>query len=107
MTGGGARAPPKPARPWPPKVRNTATRVAGSAPADTSATVLRAQPVSCCQLGLGDCAAQPEPAPFQAVSVQPRALLERRSEVPPTAVTNRELAGWMTPKPPSPLLAVM
>ncbi len=27
--------------------------------------------------------------------------------MPPTEVTNRELAGWITPKPPSPLLAVM
>jgi hypothetical protein len=35
-----------------PKVLNTATPVDGSATALTSATVRRAQPVSCCQLGL-------------------------------------------------------
>src|SRR5438034_1518143 len=107
MMGAEALVPPNTAQPLPPKVRNTATPVAGSATADTSATVLRGHPGSFCHGGFGDCAEHPEPAPFHAVSVQPRVLLDRRSEVPPTAVTNRELAGWMTPNPPSPLLAVM
>src|SRR3982751_2080298 len=105
--GADALVPPKTVQPPPPKVRYTATPVAGSATADTSATVLCAQPVSCCQGGFGIPAERPEPAPLPAVSAQPRVVLARRSEVPPTAVTNRELAGWITPNPPSPLLAVM
>src|SRR6059058_6059240 len=107
MIGAAALVPPKTVQPPPPNVRNTATPVAGSATADTSATVFFAQPGSCCHGGFGLCVAQPEPAPLHAVSDQPRALLARRSEVPPTAVTNRELAGWITPNPSSPLLAVM
>jgi hypothetical protein len=50
---------------------------------------------------------QPLPAPSLAlvdhvVSVQPRALLARLSLVPPTEVTNGELAGNSTPYPESP-----
>src|SRR4051812_3333714 len=99
MIGADALVPPKTVQPLPPKVRNTATPVAGSATADTSAMVLWAQPGSCCQVGFGGCVEQPEPAPLQAVSVQPRLLDACRSDVPPTAVTNRELAGWITPNP--------
>ncbi len=65
----------------------------GSATAETSASVRRAQPVSVCQDGLGSYGEQPEPVPSppallpQTVSVQPRELRRRVSEVPPTAVT--------------------
>src|SRR4051794_41313119 len=69
-------------------VSYTATPVFGSATADTSATVRAAQDASCCHAGLAvSRAEQPEPAPDQAVSVQPRALVAVLSEVPPTAVT--------------------
>src|SRR3954462_10993755 len=48
---------------------NTATPVLGSAIADTSATVRREHPVSCCQLGFENLVLQPLPAPLHAVSV--------------------------------------
>src|SRR5262249_54022989 len=82
--------------------------------AATSATVRRAQPVSVCQLGLVSNRLQPLPAPPlallalpQTVSVQPRALVSRTRWVPPTASTVVAAAGYSTPKPLSPLLAVM
>ena len=59
----------------------------GSATAETSATVRRAQPVSVCQEGLGSYAEQPLPAPFHAVSDQPRAFELGLRLVPPTATT--------------------
>ena len=71
----------------------------GSATADTSLSVRRAQPVSVCQDGLALSAEQPEPVPSppallpQTVSVQPRALVAVVSEVPPTAMTYGEAAG--------------
>jgi len=40
-------------------------------------------------------------------SDQPRLLVDVSSEVPPTAVTNLDAAGYPTPKPSSPELAVM
>jgi hypothetical protein len=40
-----------------------------------------------CHVGLGFWVEHPEPAPDQADSVQPRPLLERVSDVPPTAMT--------------------
>ena len=55
--------------------------------AETSATVLRAQPASVCQLGFAMYALHPLPAPLHAVSVQPRELLAFVRLVPPTAVT--------------------
>ena len=75
----------------------TATPVLGSATAATSATVRRAQPVSCCQVGLGSYDEQPLPAPLQTVSVQPRAFVAFFSDVPPTAVTYFDAAGYSTP----------
>src|SRR5205085_465124 len=81
MIGAEALVPPNTAQPLPPNVRNTATPVAGSATADTSATVLRGHPGSCCHGGFGDCAEQPEPAPFHAVSLQPRGLLALTSRI--------------------------
>src|SRR5437667_4960403 len=101
MTGAATLVPPKtsqPDRPWKAKLSKTATPVAGSATALTSATVRRAQPVSVCQLGLVTKAEQPLPAPFHTVSVQPRAFDARTRLVPPTAVTNRDAAGNSTPK---------
>jgi hypothetical protein len=44
--------------------------------------------------------------PFQTVSDQPRELDAVFSDVPPTAVTNCEAAGYSTPKPLSPADAV-
>ena len=78
----------------------------GSATAATSATVRRAQPASVCHVGLEMNALQPLPAPFHTVSVNPRALAARLSEVPPTAVTNWDAAGNWTPNPLSPELTV-
>ena len=69
----------------------------GSASAETSATVRLAQPVSCCQDGLGSYDEQPLPAPDHALSVQPRELDAWVSVVPPTAVTYCEAAGYSTP----------
>ncbi|MFD7020907.1 hypothetical protein [Streptomyces sp. NPDC059928] len=77
--------------------------MAGSATAETSATVRLEQPVSVCQDGFGSYAEQPEPAPLppelvpQTDSDQPRELLSRLSEVPPTAVTYWEAAGYSVP----------
>src|SRR5580693_8390564 len=79
----------------------TATPVAGSATAETSATVRLLQPVSVCQVGFGSKLAHPEPAPSagdvdQTDSLQPRALLAATSDVPPTAVTYGDAAGYLT-----------
>ena len=75
----------------------TETPVFGSATAETSATVRFAQPLSVCQLGLVSYAEHPDPAPDHAVSDHPRAVASRVSEVPPTAVTYRDAAGYSTP----------
>jgi hypothetical protein len=80
--------------------------VFGSATAATSLLVRREQPVSVCQDGLASSAEQPEPVPFQTVSLQPREFAAADSEVPPTAVTYREAAGYSTPNPLSPAEAV-
>jgi hypothetical protein len=76
--------------------------VLGFASAETSTTALRAQPASTCQVGFASKALQPLPAPLQAVS--DCRVLSGLSErvVPPTAVTNRDAAGYWTPKPSSP-----
>jgi hypothetical protein len=55
---------------------------------------------------LGNTVEQPLPVPRQTVSLQPRALEERTSRVPPTAVTYWEEAGNESPKPVSPDAAV-
>src|SRR4051812_20219577 len=90
----------------PPK--RTLTPVSGSATAETSATVRRAQPVSVWNVGFGSNALQPLPAPSHADSVHPRAVpAEGVSDVPPTAVRNGEAAGYETPNPLSPELAVI
>jgi len=64
--------------------------------------VRREQPLSCWKDGFASNCEQPLPAPSlddvdQTLSVQPRALLARLSEVPPTDVTYGELAGNSTP----------
>jgi hypothetical protein len=66
-------------------------------PEVTSLLVRLVQPVSVCQDGLGSSAEQPEPVPSQTDSVQPRLLESVLSEVPPTAVTYCEAAGYSTP----------
>jgi len=86
---------------------STATPVFGSATAETSATVRRAQPVSVCHAGVGSKALQPLPAPLHADSVRPRAFAAVVSDVPPTTVTRGEAAGYETPNPSSPELAVI
>src|SRR6266700_4103321 len=83
-----------------------ATPVFGSATADTSLLVRLAHPVSACQAGLGSSAEHPEPVPPHAVSAQPRAAADVRSDVPPTAVTYWDAAGYSTPNPLSPADAV-
>src|SRR5689334_21795574 len=75
----------------------TATPVLGSATAETSATVRFEQPASVCQVGLPNTVLQPLPAPLHTVSVQPRVLAAALSEVPPTAVTCGDDAGYSTP----------
>ena len=84
---------------------NTLTPVFGSATAETSATVRLAQPVSFCHDGLAEYAEQPEPAPPLALftephtlSTQPRAFdVDFASDVPPTAMTLGDAAGYSTP----------
>src|SRR3954468_22509187 len=110
MMGAATLVPPNTSQPPPPvrpKVSYTETPVDGLATAETSATVRRAHPVSCCHDGLGMTPLQPDPAPLHTVSVKPRAEASRVSEVPPTAVTNCDAAGNSTPKPLSPELTVM
>src|SRR5215831_8567394 len=109
MIGAATLVPPKTKNVPPvPNVSATATPVFGSATAATSATARRAQLVATpfWKAGLASTAEQPEPAPLHTVSPQPRALLLRTRWVPPTAVTNGEAAGYSTPKPLSPELAV-
>src|SRR5215831_19599977 len=91
-----------------PNVSATATPVFGSATAETSVSARREQLVGTLlwKAGRDSKDEQPDPAPLQAVSLQPRLLLARVSDVPPTAVTNCEAAGYSTPKPLSPELAV-
>jgi hypothetical protein len=55
------------------------------------------QPVSCCHDGLAMYLEQPLPAPSQAVSLQPRLFEAGVSELPPTAVTCCDEAGYSTP----------
>src|SRR4051794_978646 len=66
------------------------------------------QCVSFCHDGFAIHAEQPDPAPFHAVSVQPRAAVEDFfSVVPPTAMTLDSDAGQLASrKPVSPLEAV-
>jgi hypothetical protein len=87
----------------------THTPVDGSATAETSATVRREQPLSACQVGLEEKALQPLPAPLHTVSVALRVPVfpDCCKLVPPTAVTYGEEAGYSTPYPASPELAVM
>src|SRR5579871_332869 len=111
MIGEATLVPPKTSQPDSLKLSKTSTPVFGLATAETSATARRLQCAVMlamfCQVCCASNALQPLPAPLQAVSVQPRALLARVSVVPPTAVTKREAAGYSTPKPPSPELAVI
>src|SRR5262245_36772330 len=73
-----------------------------------SAMVRIPQCVSCCQAGFAIQPEQPEPAPRQAVSVQPRAaVVDFLRVVPPTAMTLDSAAGQLASrKPLSPLDAV-
>ena len=71
--------------------------MSGSATAETSATERRAQPESVCHDGFASYALHPLPAPLHAVSVHPRLPPPTVSDVPPTAVTNRDAAGIETP----------
>src|SRR5215472_14675282 len=109
MIGDATLVPPKTKNVPPvPNVSTTATPVFGSATAETSASARREQFVATLiwNDGLGSKAEQPDPAPLHTVSLQPRLLLARDSDVPPTAVTNCDAAGYWTPKPLSPELAV-
>ena len=69
------------------------------APNSTEQVVLLAMPgwLGACQEGWEKTALQPLPAPDQAVSDQPRGVLEVVRLVPPTAVTQFEDAGNATP----------
>src|SRR5690348_9845817 len=92
MIGEDALVPPtmkNPDWPWIGVESKTATPVFGSATAEMSATALREQPVPTLAwpVGWAKVREHPEPAPFQADSVQPRALLALVSVVPPTEMT--------------------
>jgi hypothetical protein len=68
------------------------TGVAVPATAETSASARLAHRdvmlvFAVCQLGRASTPEHPLPAPFQAVSVHPRAFVEGVRSVPPTAVT--------------------
>src|SRR3954447_8563989 len=105
MTGAAALVPPYTAQPEPPVVWYTATPLAGSATAETSAIARFGQVVAGitdCQLGLAIVLEQPDPVPwpgplFHTVSVQPRDESSLVSVVPPIAVVAEELAGYETP----------
>src|SRR5947209_17395116 len=87
----------------------TATPVAGSATAEMSEAVRIPQCVSCCHDGLAIQPEHPDPAPCQALSVQPRAaVVDFFRVVPPTAMTvDRDAGQLASRKPLSPLEAVM
>src|SRR5579859_5792844 len=70
-----------------------ATPVAGSPTAEMSATNRFMQPVSFCQVGFAWDLLHPLPAPLHAVSAQPRADADARSDVPPTERTAGDAAG--------------
>src|SRR2546423_15164581 len=74
---------------------NTATPVAGSATAEMSDAMRIGQCAPFCQAGLAMYPEQPDPAPFHAVSVQPRALVAFSSTVPRTALTPARHAGQL------------
>src|SRR4051794_28168461 len=101
MIGDDALVPPNTIQPEPPADDSgpkTATPVFGSATADTSAVALFAQPVPDCQLLLFvGYFEHPEPAPLQAVSLQPRPPVADLRVVPPTAMTPGNAAGTCTP----------
>src|ERR1022692_229155 len=59
------------------------------------------------RVGLASKAEQPEPESDQAVSLQPREFEAGSRDVPPTAVTYRDVAGYCAPVPSSPALTVM
>src|SRR5262245_29209698 len=98
MIGAETLVPPNTFQPPSWKVSYTATPVAGSATAATSATVRLEQPLSLCHAGYASYSEQPLPAPLHTDSDQPRALESRTRLVPPTAVTYCDAAGYSTPK---------
>src|SRR5256714_8701928 len=87
----------------------TATPVAGSATAEMSEAVRVPQCVSCCHDGFAIQPEHPDPAPCQALSVQPpAAVVDFFMVVPPTAMTvDRDAGQLASRKPLSPLEAVM
>src|SRR3954451_7197436 len=89
----------QPFTPWYAVESYTATPVLGSATADTSALALFAHLVvtEVCHAGLALSVEQPDPAPLQADSLQPRVLEVLLSEVPPTATTVPNDAGAWAP----------
>src|SRR5215813_11419125 len=100
-----ADVPPYTAQPPLPYWSYTATPVLGSATAEISATVRMLHPPSLCQDGLGSNELHPEPVPpllFCAsphtLSVHPRDVDDDgTSEVPPTAMTYCDAAGYSAP----------
>src|SRR5690349_14495240 len=91
-----ALVPPTTMKPPAPAL-NTATPVLGSATADTSDAARRLHAVVGTMVfwkaGLASTRLQVLPAPRHAVSVQPRAAVERTRCVPPTAITCSEVLG--------------
>src|SRR3954454_4344370 len=98
MMGADALVPPNTSHPETPPYgveSYTATPVFGSATAETSAVALFEQPVlRCHRFWFVAYFEQPDPAPLQAVSRQPRAVLvSLNNDVPPTATTVGKAAG--------------
>src|ERR1700722_11817638 len=101
MIGEAPLVPPTSIHP-PPALSYEKTGVPVSATADTSASARFAHRdlmfvLAACQLGCASTPEHPLPAPFQAVSIQPRPLFDGDRSVPPTAVTYGEAAGYETP----------
>src|SRR5579884_952712 len=108
MIGEDALVPPTWTPPGSPKVSNTKTPVFGSATAETSETAFLLQFVrlDTCQDGLVTNLLQPPPAPSVELVFQSVSLPLEFSVVPPPPITVWQTAGYSTPRPPSPELAV-
>src|SRR5579884_2562061 len=109
MIGEATLVPPKTSHPDTRYESKTSTPVFGSASAETSAMARRLQCAVMfatldCQLGCDSTELHPLPAPLHADSTRGEMDV---SDVPPTAVTKGEAAGYCGPKPLSPELAVM
>ncbi len=101
MIGEATLVPPTSIHP-PPVLSYEYTGVLMSATAETSASARFAHRdltlvLAACHTGCVSTCEHPLPAPFQAVSVHPRAFVAGINDVPPAAVTYGDAAGYDTP----------